>query len=332
MACVFKRHRNWYAYFRANGNDFNKSTGIRHTPDDPEMMEPNRLKALAWANQREREERAKAPRADLSTETFLYQFAKERSNDPDTVRRDRNVFDRFMGDLNDLRTGPLTVVSREHVQAFIQMRSSEVKETTFNSELTTLHAAFERAVKLGLMPCNPVDLAKDQLLESSSVRSLEPWQVKALLLATMVLDWRTAIYIGFYTGCQLVDAVYLRWSELLRGEDGRIRLSIPGNEHRAAKLVLVHPVLLKHLESLPKVNEFICPAIAKLERWTADNHFSKVVADAMLEKGVTFRSLRHTHARLIGLPVSRLDTADPEALLALADISVPMLPCQTARG
>jgi integrase len=236
--------------------------------------------------------------------------------------------DRFLKVLGELRHAPLTVVAREHVLQFKETRKHEVESSTFNTELVTLSVAFERASKTGLIPWNPVSLQNDQLVESSSVRSLEVWEIQGLLLATRILDWRTCIYIGFYTACQLVDAAYRRWNDLVQDEAGRTYLTLPANQRRDEKKVLVHPALLDHFNSLPRCNEFICPTLAKLERWTADNHFSQIVLSAKLEKGVTFRCLRHTFARLVGLPIKRLDTAGPEAPLALPDIRVPPLPCQ----
>lgn len=332
MASIHKRpgRRTWFAFFRANRRSYFPSTGIEHSPRDPSQVEINERKAKAKADQMEREKRASAPNQKLSTQEYLEAFAATRDSDPDAARRTRGVISRFLMILGELQKGPLTVVGREHILQFKASRENEVEPSTFNSELSALNTAFLAAVEKGLIPSNPVDMEADQILvTTSSVRSLQEWEVKALLLATMILDWRTCIYIGFYLGCQLVDAAYRRWSDLAKDEAGRTWLTLPENERRAAKKVLVHPVLVAHFASIPRVNEFICPTLANLERWTVDNHFANLVAAASLEKGVTFRCLRHTYARLIGWPMKRLDMAPPEALLVLPDIRVPGLACQT---
>jgi hypothetical protein len=175
---------------------------------------------------------------------------------------------------------------------------------------------------------NPVDFEKVQLPESSSVRPLEIWEVKALLLATSRLDWRTCIYTGFYAGPQLVDAAYRLWPDIVKDEGGHSCLSFPGTERKAARRVRIHPAFLEHLNSLPRVNEFICPSLAALQRWTVDDQFAQIVEAAKLGPGVTFRCLRHTYARLAGVPVKRFDGAPPEAPMTFPDIRVPPLPCQ----
>lgn len=293
------------------------------------MIESNKIRAQAKADFMEREAHAKCPQLKLSAESYLDEFASTRSADPDSRRRDLKVINCFKDILGEQKTKPLTVVSRKHVLEFKERYQNEVEPSTFNSELSTLNVAFERAVDRGLMPCNPVDLSKDHLFEiSKNIKSLELWEVGALLHATQRLDWRTCIYTGFYTGCQLVDAAYRLWTDLINDNAGRSWLILPENERRGAKRVFVHPILLEHYNSLPRVNEYICPTVAELERWTADNHFMKITEAAKLDNKVTFRCLRHTFSRLTGVPIKRLDTIEPDQIMTLPDIRVPLLPCQ----
>jgi hypothetical protein len=222
------------------------------------------------------------------------------------------------------------MVSPSHVLRYRDTRVAEIEASTVNSELSALNMAFEKAVNQGFLLVNPVDLGNMQLPESSSVRPLEIWEIKALLLATSHVDWRTCIYIGFYFGPQLVDAAYRLWNDTVRDEAGHPYLSFPGSECKAARKIRIHPAFLDHLNSLPRVNEFICPSLATLQRWTVDDQFGQIVTAAKLGPGVTFRCLRHTSARFAGVPVQRFDRATPEAPLAFPDIRVPPLPCQLA--
>jgi len=319
---------NYFASFRAKGRQYFLSTGIPHTPEDPAQIELYKNKARAKASQMEREARAKVPTPNTSTRQFLEKFAATRTADPDTARRTANIVSRFLSILGDQDREPLTVVSPSHVLRYRDMRAVEIEASTVNSELSALNVAFEKAANQGFLLVNPVDLEHIQLHESSSVRSLEIWEVKALLLATSRVDWRTCIYTGFYAGPQLVDAAYRLWSDLVKDEAGHSYLSFPGTERKAARRIRIHPAFLEHLNSLPRINEFICPSLAALQRWSVDDQFGQIVIAAKLGPGITFRCLRHTYARLVGVPVQRFDRATPEASLTFPDIRVPPLPCQ----
>lgn len=321
---------NYFASFRANGRQHFLSTGIPHTPQNPSQIEAQKDRALARAEQMEREARAAVPVPDVSARQFLENFATTRSADPDTARRTASIVSRFLSILGDLDRKPLTVVSPSHIVRYRDARAAEIEASTVNSELSALNMAFEKAVNQGFILVNPVDLGTIQLPESSSVRPLEIWEVKALLLATSRVDWRTCIYSGFYFGPQLVDAAYRLWSDVVNDEAGHSYLSFPGTERKAARKIRIHPAFFEHLNSLPRVNEFICPSLAALQRWTVDDQFGQIVAAAKLGPGITFRCLRHTYARLVGVPVQRFDRATPEAPLAFPDIRVPPLPCQTS--
>ncbi|HEY5910710.1 MAG TPA: hypothetical protein VJA21_08930 [Verrucomicrobiae bacterium] len=330
MASIHTQPRRpyYFASFRANGRQHFLSTGIPHAPKDPSQAEAYKHKAQAKADQMQREARAKIPTPNLPTKKFLEAFAATRSPDPETARRTANVVNRFLMLIGERDRETLTAVSSSDFLRYRDLRAAEIEPGTVNSELSVLNVAFEKAVGQGLIPANPVNFEHIQLPESSSVRPLEIWEVKALLLATSRLDWRTCIYIGFYMGSQLVDAAYRLWTDIVKDEGGHFCLSFPGTERKQARRVRIHPALLEHLNSIPRVNEFICPSLAALQRWTVDNHFAQIAEAAKLGPGVTFRCLRHTYARLAGVPIKRFDTAPPDAPLEFPDIRVPPLPCQ----
>lgn len=319
---------NWYASFRAHGHQFFRSTGIPHSPADPGERERNQQLASARAQQMENAERAKCPIKSPSVRDFLLSFASTRSKDAETIRRNLNIVGRFLGTLAGQASAPPSIVLECHILAYRDMRGKEIEASTVNMELSLLNVAFENALSRGWVIRNPVNLIKNKLPETSSVRPLDLWQVQALAQATDILDWRTAIYIGFYTGAHLVDAAYRVWEDVGADEKGNIVMGFPGSERKQAKSVPVHPALAEHLRSLPRVNQFICPHIAELERFTADNHFAQIAAKAKLPPGTTFRCLRHTHAEQLGVSIKRLDTICREAVLGLPNVVVPALPVQ----
>jgi hypothetical protein len=330
MASIHKQagRPHWFASMRANGKQSFRSTGILHTPLDPSQVPVNEIRARAKAQQMENIERAQREVSIPSVEGHLTFIALSRTTDPETRRRNQNIVQRFLTQLPGQEKEPLTIVLPSHVLAHRDMRALEIEASTVNMELSFLNVAFQEALEQGLIPTNPVDLEHSKLPETSSVRPLDIWQMQALLLATSILDWRTSIYIGFYTALHFVEAGYRLWTDIVKDPSGRPCLASPGSERKSAKSILIHPVLQAHFDSLPRVNEFICPNVAKLERATADGHFAAIAAKAGLERGTTFRCLRHTHAQFLGLPMKRIDTAGPDDLLKLPDIRVPVLPCQ----
>lgn len=323
-----KRHRNYYAMFRIAGHQYCRSTGYEHSPEDPQQKELNRRWAIAKADYMERLERSRVNVAIPITQDYLRAYAATRSKDPDTMRRTKNTIEMFLGLLGAQASSPLTMVSHSHVLSYRDLRGREIEASTVNTELSTLNIVFERAVEQGVLHVSPVHYVDDLMPESSSVRLMELWEVQALLLATSQVDWRTCIYIGFYTARQLVDSAYRRWSEVTQDASGQWYLAFPGNGRKLVKQVLIHPALRDHLQSLRRENDYICPNLAALKRWTNDSNFVRIAAEAKLGEGITFRCLRHIHAKLINCPIKRLDVAGPTALLDLPDIRVAPLPCQ----
>lgn len=332
MASIHKRAGSdyWYASFRAHGKQYYRSTGYLHTPNDHRLIPVNKSKALAKAKQMERKARATKHNAPVEFKDYAYAFVDNWANHPDAKRRARNVVTLLCAILGDNENDPPMVVTREHILRFKELRLRMIDGATFNSELSCLHNLFDQMLSEGLVAANPVDFDQDMVLASSFVRTLTIPEVTSLLEESKVLDWRTAIYCGFYTGCQLIEIAYRLWTDLQRDGRGRWILRFPPNGRNFEKLFLVHPALVEHFKSVPRISEFICPTLASMKRWTVDARFAEIVAAAGLEE-VTFRCLRHTFAAQLGVTIKRLSSASPRAIRQLPDIRVPPLPCQKSK-
>lgn len=163
-----------------------------------------------------------------------------------TAARYKGTLERFMAHLGERQSRPLTAIRSADIQGFIARRAKERSRGTVDTDCKTLSAAFNYAVRNGLLdrnPCVNIELPTDQ---SGTRQVFTPVQVK-VLLDTAKGDWRTAILIAYYAGARLSDAVNMEWANVDFTERVlRYRQRKTGTETTTP----MHPTLQRHLESI----------------------------------------------------------------------------------
>jgi hypothetical protein len=306
----------WYV----DGKRFCRSTGIRHSPQDPADFEKNRQEALVRGQLMMRATRGTVVKPEMTIREYLENCVPAHTSKRAAIKR------LFLDALGERGKDLMRNASREHQRTYMLMRGEELGYTTLADELRCLWDIFAHAVDEGVLDYNPIDLTD---IGSWYLRDgLTDLQLKALLLATQNVEWRTAIYLGYYTGATLLQAILVEWAVLKEESEGRFYLTLPQAKRTKCRVVQVHPALLEHLNSLRRINNYLCPALSKLEACTAENRFSEIVAAAQLPDAMTFGSLKRTHAAVIGTSINRVDSLPPDAAMKLPSINIPLLPCQ----
>ena len=179
--------------------------------------------------------------------------------------------------------GMLHNINHRDCQSFYDaLRDSGRTAKTARNYLKCIRAALDRAVKLGIIGLNPAALVKTPL--GAPARRLpltlpEVARVLAVLndppadavhcrgfLYGVTQEWKTAILLGLWCGMRLGDATKCKWSAI--ANDLQIVTFIPEKKRRYGVAVTLPIVgaLRSHLESLPRLGEYLAPQLAKCSK------------------------------------------------------------------
>jgi integrase len=136
------------------------------------------------------------------TNEFLSSWLSEmeRQITPSTFNSYKAITSRFIAFLGTIR-------------GYRDQLVKDLSTGTVNNHLKMLRLAFESAAQQDLIDRNPAKLVKNLARNDKQERDpFTPAQLKTLL-EVVTGDWRTAVYIGAYTGLRLGDVAGLKWNQ-----------------------------------------------------------------------------------------------------------------------
>ena len=252
---------------------------------------------------------------------------KQKSCADKTAAAHEQVRDQFVEFLGSRAHENIAGVSSEDIAAFRDHRESlGLAPNTLNKDIDVLSAAFNAALKQGLIsvnPCAVIEDVKDKLNARKEIFTLE--QVTALG-KTASGEWKGLILVGFYTGQRLGDCATLQWEQINLTSQAKMmpdRDQIPPHTIRFQQgktggkvKIPMNSVLAEYLSRLAKSRAdktFVFPAIAAQAQRNVSplsKAFKKIMRRAGIEQRVirerkadssgrsvnalTFHSLRHT--------------------------------------
>jgi integrase len=175
---------------------------------------------------------------------------KEANTSDDTAERYRSVKKSFLTYLADRAERQLASLTAHDVQGYItDYRTKGASYKTAHLHLATLHAAFDKARRLGLIASNPTDPIEVKAREGEQVEreTFTPTEV-SLLVQNAEGEWKTLLLLGYYTGARLSTCVNLGWSAVNLIQ-GKVSISRPGKKGKSVEIP-IHPELQSHLETL----------------------------------------------------------------------------------
>lgn len=335
------KSRFWIACFRdALGHVCNRSTKVLIAPPGESPKEradaasKNRKLAQAVADNFEEaargnmtESQVRKVLADLSdrvngrriefavTETFLTSWLQRATatKSSTTLARYRGTIDSFLKSLGNKKQAALGDITAADVQEFTDGRLKQGRSpSTVSTDLKTLNAPFNLALKQGLILSNPVAAAAPVSREQESRLPFTQKEVAALLNAAKG-EWKTVILLGAFAGLRLGDAAGLKWEnvDLL---DKVLKFRPSKTRARKKDLIIpLHPQIEQHLLKLPSTESGNVPLSKTLStakpggRRGLSKQFEKIMTDAGIEQETvaasgeagrafnkkTFHSLRH---------------------------------------
>ena len=199
----------------------------------------------------------------------------------------------FMEHLGSSADKPLRAVRPEQIETFKTARiQMGVAAKTVDRDLKVIRSIFRSAIKQGLLnfdPSQTVSLVSRKKKAGSQTVSREIISTEELdaILAAASGDWKTATFIGRYTGARLSDCANMCWKNIKFAKnvvdyiDGKT-----GKNH----VVPIHPRLHAHLSTLSSredETEFLCPSLTGKEtggKTGLSRKFLKIMAKAGVDE------------------------------------------------
>jgi integrase len=269
MASLFRqisRSKNWLVHFRgSDGKWLQRSTG---TPDkklaeqikqqferDARTAEFNGglLIKKVVENAMEMHERVTGRNLRFPTlRAFFADFLTSKSINKKTAtiasyRKTVNLFLEHMGAEADK---PVIRVQPSDVQAFIKARMDQgAAPATVRQGIVVLRMMFKRAVDEGMCAINPAATVEVPDGESQTKLPFTDEEVQRILKACPSEEWRTLVFIGYYTGARMGDCLGLTWSAFDLGDTPKLtyQQKKTGKGSKGWVTIAVHPALKKRL-------------------------------------------------------------------------------------
>ena len=202
-----------------------------------------------------------------------YLKSKEAKATKATMHSYRKIVKFFLEHLGTKADQDIQRVKPVDVQGFIASRTKGgAAPATVKLDIKVLNSVFLRAMKQGICILNPAATVDMPVVDSEPKLPFALNEVQAILKACPDDEWRTLVYLGFYTGGRIRDISDLTWASLEFGKN-------PAVAYRQRKIrkgaqakvrITMHPVLKDWLEeyhilSQAKPTDPVLPAIHKLK-------------------------------------------------------------------
>ena len=162
---------------------------------------------------------------------------------------------------------PLRGVRPEQIETFKTARiATGVSAKTVDRDLKVIRSIFRSGIKQGLLNYDPsqtvslVSRKKKSDAQTITREVIRPKELDAILAAAPG-DWRTAIFIGRYTGARLGDCVNMRWSNFdLSSDQVKYIDGKTGKNH----VLPIHRRLREHVLTLSgqeDADKCLCPSL-----------------------------------------------------------------------
>ena len=191
----------------------------------------------------------------------------------------------FLTHLGTRSDRALTTLENRQVEEFKGYLKKRVAPSTVNKGVKVLKAALNDAVRKRVLEFNPAQHVEPIQIESEG-ESRRPFTGKELtaLLSKASAEWRTMIYVAFYTGLRLRDCANLTWRNIeLHTNTLNVLTEKTG---RRQVLQLAEP-LARHLSNMAgdDPDAALCPSLrGKNASWLSSQFYAVMVAAGIVEE------------------------------------------------
>jgi integrase len=149
-----------------------------------------------------------------------YLQSKEAKATKATMHSYRKIVKFFLLHLGSKAEQDIQRVKPVDVQGFIASRTKGgAAPATVKLDIKVLNSVFLRAMKQGICVLNPAATVDMPIVDSDPKLPFSLSEVQAIVKACPDDEWRSLVYLGFYTGGRIRDISDLTWSSLDLGKN-----------------------------------------------------------------------------------------------------------------
>lgn len=222
---------------------------------------------------------------------------------------------------------PLRLVGPYDVECFTSKRLKEVSQTKVSIDFRTLKAAFNRAIRYGMIETNPFKACTNVRVSERIPEYLSKEEFARLINCTKDRQLRSMVVVAVCTAMRLGEIVHLHWDDVdLISRQIRLkhRDEFPLKTRKGRNIPL-NNLAYSIICAQDRSSKFVFPGtngVPYSKGWISKK-FKRCVRNAGLSEGIHFHSLRHTGASWLvqsGVPLSYV-----KEILGHADISTTMI-------
>jgi integrase len=351
MASLWKHPKSqfWTACFTTgDGAQKKRSTGVRISPLAGDNRKPADLKREALRVAQEYESAARTTRALSQTRDVIADLHERLTGQAIPQRTARqaaeawlaaklpevtdstkvfytNSIAKWLQWLGAAADADVNRITRDLVTRYRNELASRLSVASVNHDLGVVKSYLKHCRREGWLHDNPAEFVDKLKRRHDSALQRRPFTRDELRAVIDVCppEWRSMVLFGVYTGQRLGDLRRMKWDNIdLNLGMIRFRTSKTGRQQH----IPIAAPLRVHLESLPRVSEYLHPRLAKLQPVTASGQFADILAAAGLREkkrhrahhgkgrdaaktmmALSFHSLRHTAVTMLkeaGVPAA----------------------------
>jgi integrase len=202
-----------------------------------------------------------------------------------TVIEYRRIIEMFLKFLGARADRALTTLQPRQVEEFKTSQTTRVAPSSVNKCVKVLKAALNAAVKSRQLEFNPAQHVEFIEVESEG-ESRRPFTSKELsaILTHASADWRTMIFVAFYTGLRLRDCANLTWRNV---ELHTNTLNVLTEKTKRRQVLQLAESLARHLSSMAGDNPdaALCPTLhGKNASWLSSQFYAMMVKAGLVQE------------------------------------------------
>jgi len=202
-----------------------------------------------------------------------------------TVIEYRRIIEMFLKFLGARADRALTTLQPRQIEDFKASQTTRVAPSSVNKCVKVLKASLNAAVKSRQLEFNPAEHVEFIEAESEG-ESRRPFTSKELtaLLAKAGADWRTMIFLAFYTGLRLRDCANLTWRNV---ELHTNTLNVLTEKTKRRQVLQLAEPLARHLSTMAGDNPdaALCPTLhGKKASWLSSQFYAVMVKAGLVQE------------------------------------------------
>ena len=186
------------------------------------------------------------------------------------------------------------------VERFKTKRLKQVSPAKCHMDFRTLRAAFNRALKFGMIKANPFVACSNVRIPQRQPAFLSKQDFRRLLQGVDNVQMRAIIILAICTAMRRGELVHLRWEDIDMVH-GFIHLKNTDEytlKTRKERSVPLNNEAIRALQSIPRISEYVFAGANgnPLKGESVSKMFKRYVRQAGIDERIHFHSLRHTGA------------------------------------